>query len=85
MENNDLNKDLYEAAEKATKHKAREVSSLRRRPNVDDLSDMFIAGADWQKQKSIEAFRVMGERTRFDIPTDVLIKARGIFIEELNK
>lgn len=50
MENNDLYKDLYEAAEKAAKHKAKEVSSLCRRPNVDDLSDMFIAGANWQKE-----------------------------------
>ena len=53
--------------------------------NAGDMARAFMAGSEWQKQKSIEAFRLMGERTRFDIPTDVLIKAREIFIEELNK
>lgn len=32
-----------------------------------------------------EAWRVMGEETRFDIPTDVLIKAHDIFRKELIK
>lgn len=32
-----------------------------------------------------EAWRVMGEATRFDIPTDVLIKAHDIFRKELMK
>lgn len=48
-------------------------------------ADGFNEGVLYERRKAIEAFRVMGERTRFDIPTDVLIKAREIFIEELNK
>ncbi len=61
------------------------------RVGCDDL--VFRRGADEAmlvkeeevKQKAIEAFRVMGEETRFDITTDVLIKAKEIFMHELNK
>ena len=61
------------------------------RVGCDDL--VFRAGAEESlkakeeemKNKAIEAFRVMGEETRFDITTDVLIKAKEIFMRELNR
>lgn len=61
------------------------------RVGCEDL--VFRAGAEESlkvkegemKNKAIEAFRVMGEETRFDITTDVLIKAKEIFMRELNR
>lgn len=61
------------------------------RVGCDDL--VFRAGAEESlkakevemKNKAIEAFRVMGEETRFDITTDALIKAKEIFMRELNR
>lgn len=61
------------------------------RVGCEDL--VFRAGAEESlrvkegemKNKAIEAFRVMGEQTRFDITTDVLIKAKEIFMRELNR
>lgn len=61
------------------------------RVGCEDL--VFRAGAEESlkvkelemKNKAVEAFRVMGEETRFDITTDVLIKAKEIFMRELNR
>lgn len=33
--------------------------------------------------KAVDAWIYMSEMTRFDIPTDVIIKAKGIFISKL--
>lgn len=50
----------------------------------DDFRMGYEHGAQEMKNKAIEALRVMGEETRFDITTDALIKAKEIFMRELN-
>lgn len=52
--------------------------SYRRAYSCKNMKDNTV------NRKAIEAFRIMGEETRFDIPTDVLGKAREIFERELN-
>ncbi len=51
---------------------------------IHDLAHIINLVCDEERQKAREAFRIMGEETRFDIPTDVLGKAREIFERELN-
>ena len=51
---------------------------------LHELSHIINLVCDEERQKAIEAFRIMGEETRFAIPTDVLGKAREIFERELN-
>lgn len=51
---------------------------------IHDLAHIINLVCDEERQKATEAFRIMGEETRFDIPTDVLGKAREIFERELN-
>lgn len=71
--------NLKEAAKQNAEKEMKAVLSV---PATAERS--FIAGAEWKHEKAIEAFRIMGEETRFDIPTDVLGKAREIFERELN-
>lgn len=52
---------------------------------VCDAEEAIEAAERDMKKKAIEAWRVMGEETRFDITTDTLIKAKEIFMRELNK
>lgn len=47
MEMNKRDEEIFEIASCSAKDKAREISSLCRRPVPDDLVDMFIAGAEW--------------------------------------
>lgn len=47
--------------------------------------EAVLAKEEEVKSKAIEAFRIMGEETRFDITADVLINAKEIFMRELNK
>ena len=51
---------------------------------IHELSHIINWVRNEERQKAIEAFRIMGEETRFDIPTDVLGKAGEIFERELN-
>lgn len=52
---------------------------------VCDAEEAIEAAERDMKKKAIEAWRVMGEETRLDITTDTLIKAKEIFMRELNK
>lgn len=51
---------------------------------IHELSHIINLVRNEERQRATEAFRIMGEETRFDIPTDVLGKAREIFERELN-
>ncbi len=51
---------------------------------IHELAHVISLTCSEERQKAVEAFQIVWKETRFDIPTDVLMKAREIFERELN-